>query len=62
MGSHQLRAAHQRYTGADKKEVEAKGHGHALIGHYYKKVDGEWKLAGLETHRSLERVCVRKDL
>ena len=47
-GYHQLRAAHQRYTAADKKEVEAKGHGHALIQHYYKKIDGEWKLAGLK--------------
>lgn len=46
-GYHQLRAAHQRYTGSDKKEVEAKGHGHALIRHYYKLIDGKWKLAGL---------------
>ncbi|KEF54829.1 scytalone dehydratase [Exophiala aquamarina CBS 119918] len=46
-GHHQLRAAHQRYTKSDKKEVEAKGHGHALMRHYYKKVDGQWKLAGL---------------
>lgn len=48
IGDHQLRAAHQRYTGSDKKEVEAKGHGHARIRHYYKKIDGEWKLAGLK--------------
>lgn len=27
---------------------EAKGHGHALIRHYYRKVDGNWKLAGLK--------------
>ena len=46
-GDHQLRAAHQRYTGPDRKEVEAKGHGHALMRHFYKLVDGEWKLAGL---------------
>ncbi|KAK5057511.1 centractin- actin- protein of the dynactin complex [Exophiala bonariae] len=46
-GYHQLRAAHQRYTDAGKKTVEAKGHGHALIRHYYKKIDGDWKLAGL---------------
>ena len=47
-GYHQLRAAHQRYTGPDRKEVEAKGHGHAVIQHYYKKINGEWKLAGLK--------------
>ncbi|KAG6362433.1 hypothetical protein INS49_010663 [Diaporthe citri] len=47
-GFHQLRAAHQRYTGPDKKTVEAKGHGHALIRHYYRRVDGNWKLAGLK--------------
>lgn len=47
LGYHQLRAAHQRYTGEDRKEIEAKGHGHALIKHIYKKVDGEWKFAGL---------------
>ncbi|KZF21406.1 Scytalone dehydratase [Xylona heveae TC161] len=47
IGYHQLRAAHQRYTGPDKKTVEAKGHGHAMIKHNYRKVDGEWKFAGL---------------
>ena len=47
IGHHQLRAAHQRYTGPDKQTVENKGHGHALIKHWYRKVDGEWKLAGL---------------
>ena len=46
-GYHQLRAAHQRYTAADHKTVENKGHGHAMIQHWYKKVDGEWKFAGL---------------
>lgn len=47
LGHHQLRAAHQRYTGPDKQTVENKGHGHALIKHWYRKVDGQWKLAGL---------------
>ncbi|KAF4986057.1 hypothetical protein FDECE_16152 [Fusarium decemcellulare] len=46
-GTHQLRAAHQRYTGPDKKTVEAKGHAHAVVRHTYKKIQGEWKLAGL---------------
>ncbi|KAI9814064.1 MAG: centractin- actin- protein of the dynactin complex [Pycnora praestabilis] len=48
IGSHQLRAAHQRYTGPDRKTVENKGHGHAMIKHWYKKIDGEWKFAGLK--------------
>ena len=47
IGHHQLRAAHQRYTTSDMTVVENKGHGHAMIRHYYKKLDGEWKLAGL---------------
>ncbi|KAM0543700.1 hypothetical protein ACHAPJ_012149 [Fusarium lateritium] len=38
---------HQRYTGPDKKIVEAKGHGHALMWHTYIKVNEEWKLAGI---------------
>ncbi|MCJ1433387.1 hypothetical protein MMC27_002747 [Xylographa pallens] len=47
LGYHQLRAAHQRYTDAEKKTVEAKGHCHCVIMHRYKKVDGVWKFAGL---------------
>lgn len=55
LGDHQLRAAHQRYTGPDKKTVEAKGHGHGLMRHYYKKLDGVWKLARLRpTSRWIE--------
>ncbi|CEI38480.1 hypothetical protein FVEN_g11708 [Fusarium venenatum] len=48
VGKHQLRAAHQRYTGPDKAVVEAKGHCHALMQHTYVKIEGEWKLAGLK--------------
>jgi scytalone dehydratase len=48
IGKHQLRAAHQRYTGPDKTSVEAKGHCHALMQHTYVKIEGEWKLAGLK--------------
>lgn len=47
IGHHQLRAAHQRYTALDRKTVENKGHGHAMVTHFYRKVDGQWKLAGL---------------
>lgn len=48
VGYHQLRAAHQRYKNLDKEEVEAKGHGHAVIRHSYKNIDGKWRLAGLK--------------
>lgn len=48
VGYHQLRAAHQRYKNLDKKEVEAKGHGHAVIRHSFKNIDGKWRLAGLK--------------
>ncbi|MCJ1434978.1 hypothetical protein MMC27_004348 [Xylographa pallens] len=47
IGHHQIRAAHQRYTGADRLTVENRGHGHSFIKHWYQKVDGEWKLSGL---------------
>ncbi|KAJ5738860.1 hypothetical protein N7493_002015 [Penicillium malachiteum] len=48
-GYHQIRAAHQRYTGPGLEEIEAKGHGHAVITLTYKKVDGEWKWGGITT-------------
>src|SRR5690348_4693420 len=47
VGHHQIRAAHQRYTTIDHHEVAAKGHGHAVVKHWYKKIDGVWKLAGI---------------
>ncbi|KAI9874728.1 MAG: hypothetical protein M1830_009305 [Pleopsidium flavum] len=48
-GDHQIRAAHQRYTGPEKKEVEVKGHGYAMITLTYKEVDGVWKWGGITT-------------
>ena len=48
IGYHQLRAAHQRYSAADRRIVESRGQSHALIKHFYRKIDGEWKLAGLK--------------
>lgn len=48
IGHHQLRAAHQVYTDADLKEVKLRGHGHATNEHYYRKVNGVWKFAGLK--------------
>ena len=48
VGHHQLRAAHQRYTSGNPREVEGKGSGHAVVRHFYRKIDGVWKLAGLK--------------
>jgi len=48
IGHHQLRAGHQVYTAPDLKEVKMKGHSHATNEHFYKKVDGVWKFAGLK--------------
>ncbi|RFU35772.1 hypothetical protein B7463_g567, partial [Scytalidium lignicola] len=47
LGYHQIRAAHQRYTGPDHSEVADKGHGHAVVKHWYKKIEGVWKLSGI---------------
>lgn len=48
IGHHQLRAAHQVYKTPELKEVKLKGHGHATNEHYYRKINGEWKFAGLK--------------
>ena len=48
VGHHQLRAAHQVYTSSDLEEIKLKGHSHATNEHYYEKVDGVWKFAGLK--------------
>ncbi|KAL4945513.1 putative scytalone dehydratase [Aspergillus oleicola] len=48
-GYHQIRAAHQRYTGDGLLDVEAKGHGHAVITLTYALVDGKWKWGGITT-------------
>ncbi|KAL8783800.1 MAG: hypothetical protein Q9195_009282, partial [Heterodermia aff. obscurata] len=47
IGWHQLRVPHQRYTDESRKEVAIKGHAHGSNQHWYKKVDGVWKFAGL---------------
>ncbi|KAF2627557.1 conidial pigment biosynthesis scytalone dehydratase-like protein Arp1 [Macroventuria anomochaeta] len=46
-GYHQLRVPHQRYTDETRSTVAVKGHAHSANTHWYKKVDGEWKFAGL---------------
>ena len=47
VGWHQLRVPHQRYTDESRKEVAVKGHAHGSNQHWYRKVDGAWKFAGL---------------
>lgn len=47
IGHHQLRVPHQVYTDASLKEVKVKGHAHSYNKHWYRKVDGVWKFAGL---------------
>ncbi|KAG7290197.1 Scytalone dehydratase [Staphylotrichum longicolle] len=47
IGYHQLRVPHQVYTNSSLEKVEVKGHAHSHNTHYYRKVNGEWKFAGL---------------
>lgn len=47
IGHHQLRVPHQVYTDATLKEVKVKGHAHSYNMHWYRKVEGVWKFAGL---------------
>ena len=47
IGWHQLRVPHQRYTDESMKDVALKGHAHGSNQHWYKKIDGVWKFAGL---------------
>jgi scytalone dehydratase len=50
IGHYQLRAAHLRCTTPDHKVEEKRGHSHATNEHYYRKVDGVWKIAGLKPY------------
>ena len=47
VGYHQLRVPHQVYADESLKEVKVKGHAHSTNTHWYKRVDGVWKFAGL---------------
>jgi scytalone dehydratase len=47
IGYHQLRVPHQKYTDETLSEVAVKGHAHSANQHWYRKVDGVWKFAGL---------------
>jgi scytalone dehydratase len=44
---HQLRVPHQKYTDETLTTVAVKGHAHSTNKHWYKKMDGMWKFAGL---------------
>ena len=47
IGYHQLRVPHQKYTDETRSKVAVKGHAHSYNTHWYKKVNGVWKFAGL---------------
>lgn len=47
IGYHQLRVPHQKYADASMTTVAVKGHAHSHNTHWYKKVNGVWKFAGL---------------
>ncbi|KAL9127141.1 MAG: hypothetical protein Q9217_003931 [Psora testacea] len=47
IGHHQLRAAHNRFTDLTFQRVDRRGHGQSSNEHFYKKVDGVWKFAGI---------------
>lgn len=47
IGWHQLRVPYQRYTDDSKMEVSVEGHAHDSNQHWYRKVEGVWKFAGL---------------
>lgn len=45
--AYQIRVAHQRYTDDSLTEVAKKGHAHGVTRHWYRKIDGAWKLEGV---------------
>lgn len=47
-GHHQMRVAHQKYRDDELKDVLAQGHCHGGAIIHYRKVEGEWKWAGVE--------------
>lgn len=56
IGHHQLRAAHQRYAGPDRRYIQTKGYGFAFVKHFYRRIEGVWKLAGFKvTVRWIDR-------
>lgn len=55
-GHHQVWVEYKRYKTMEKKksEVEARGQGLTMMLHYYKKMDGKWKLVGVKPQKRLE--------
>ena len=47
IGWHQMRVPHQRYTDETRTTIAVKGHAHGSNQHWYKKIEGKWKFAGL---------------
>lgn len=47
IGHHQIYAPHQKYKDKSMQEVAIRGYAHGTNKHWYKKVDGVWKFAGL---------------
>ncbi|KAJ5635562.1 uncharacterized protein N7484_008875 [Penicillium longicatenatum] len=47
-GYHQMRVAHQKYSDDSLTEVLYKGHAHGAATTQFRKVDGNWKFAGLK--------------
>ena len=50
IGYHQLRVPHQVYSDAALTNVAVKGHAHSHNTHFYRRVGGVWKFAGLNPH------------
>lgn len=48
VGEHQMRVAHQKYEDEEQTHVSLKGHAHGTATIIYRKIDGVWKLAGVE--------------
>ena len=45
--SHQIRVAHQRYVNEDLAVVANKGHAHGVTQHWFRKIEGAWRLEGV---------------
>ncbi|KAL4987681.1 hypothetical protein BDW68DRAFT_197225 [Aspergillus falconensis] len=48
IGHHQMRVAHQKHLDVEMKKVVTKCHGHGSAMVTYRKINGEWKFAGIE--------------
>lgn len=48
VGYHQIYAPHLKYEDEAKTKVLLRGYAHGTNKHWYKKIDGVWKFAGLE--------------